>query len=102
MILDNEIVIISDEKAFVLFDKNDGEDSTKMVGPYAVGDLLGKGGFGEVYIGTNTISGQKVALKFINKRDIQTLLEAERAALEYQVLSSLNHRNIIKLHSVSS
>jgi serine/threonine protein kinase len=101
MIEDEDILIISDGKPFNPVNE-DAEGHVKMVGPYMVGELLGSGGFSEVHAGTNTISNQKVALKFVHKSGIQNLVEAERAASEYRVLSSLSHRNVIKLHSVSS
>jgi serine/threonine protein kinase len=103
MIRDHDLLIISDGKPFNPGKTpNEGaEDQVKTVGPYLVGNCLGSGGFSDVHVGSNTITGQKVALKFVNKSQIHSFFEAERAALEYQVLSSLNHRNIIKLLSVS-
>jgi serine/threonine protein kinase len=101
MIEDDDILIISDGKPFNPVNE-DADGHIITVGPYTVGELLGSGGFSEVHAGTNTISNQKVALKFVLKSGIQSVVEAERAASEYRVLSSLNHRNIIKLHSVSA
>jgi serine/threonine protein kinase len=100
MIVDNDIVIVSDGKPFVTVDA-DSEGQIRTVGPYIVQQRLGTGGFSKVYVGSNSITNQKVALKFISKSDIHNITDAERTASEYRVLSSLNHPNIIKLVSVS-
>ena len=70
------------------------------VSPYTVADYLGRGGFGEVKIGLNQLSGERVALKFIRKADICTVRHAERTATEVQCLSTLNHPNMIRLFEV--
>ena len=71
-----------------------------VVGPYDVGDLLGKGGFGEVREGTNQLSGEKVALKFLRRSEIQSVGAVNRTANEINCLATLKHRNIIKLYMV--
>jgi serine/threonine protein kinase len=100
MILDDDIIIISDGKPLIT-NQNDEAGSEGAIGSYTIGQALGSGGFGEVCVGVNQITGERVALKFIEKSSIQSFMDAERAALEHRVLSSLNHRNIIKLISVS-
>lgn len=70
------------------------------VGMYNVGAILGSGAFGEVRLGTNKLTDEKVALKFLRKADIQSMGAAERTSNETQCLSSLSHRNIIKLFMV--
>jgi serine/threonine protein kinase len=68
-----------------------------VVGPFLVGELLGKGGFGEVRLGTNKLSGEKIALKFLRKSEMQCINAAARMSTEMQCLSILNHKNIIKM-----
>jgi 5'-AMP-activated protein kinase, catalytic alpha subunit len=99
MILDDDIIIISDGKPLIT-NQNEEEGSEKAIGSYSVGEVLGAGGFGDVRVGVNQITGERVALKFIEKSSIQSFMDAERAALEHRVLSSLSHRSIIKLISV--
>lgn len=72
------------------------------VGPYNVGEILGRGGFGEVREGTNQVTGEKVALKFIKKSEIQSMGAVEKAAVEIKCQSILRHQNIIKLEMVST
>jgi hypothetical protein len=75
--------------------------SITTVGPYNVGDVLGRGGFGVVREGTNQVTGEKVALKFIKKSEIQSMGAVEKAAVEIKCQSILRHQNIIKLEMVS-
>lgn len=72
-----------------------------VIGPFLVGKLLGKGGFGEVRLGTNEISGEKIALKFLRKSEIQSVYAAARTSTEMQCLTVLNHKNIINMSMVS-
>lgn len=76
------------------------ETTITEVGPYTIADYLGRGGFGEVRIGLNQLTGEKVALKFLRKADICTVRHAERTGTEVQCLSTLNHPNIIRLFVV--
>jgi serine/threonine protein kinase len=69
------------------------------VGPYAVGKLLGVGGFGQVRLGIHTGTGQKAALKFIRKGRL-TAAEAERIITEISCLSDLEHPNIVRMLGV--
>ena len=70
------------------------------VGPFSVGDFLGKGGFGEVREGTNLLTGESVALKFLKRSDMQSMDAVERTVNEIHCLTTLKHRNIIKLQMV--
>jgi Tol biopolymer transport system component/predicted Ser/Thr protein kinase len=65
-----------------------------MLGPYRVDSLIGKGGMGEVYRGTDTRLGRPVALK-VSARQFSDRFEREAKAI-----SSLNHANICTLYDV--
>ena len=109
MVDDDDILLLSTSSSFVVqCDVSDASASQKddniiqpYVAAYKVGEFLGSGGFGEVRIGTNRYSGQKVALKFVRKSDILTVDMANRVSMEIQSLMTLNHPNIRKLHTVS-
>eukprot|EP01031_Cornospumella_fuschlensis_P027784 gene27784-33558_t len=70
-----------------------------IIGGYRVSDLLGRGGFGEVRVGEHSLTGEKVALKFLRKSEISSLGAAERTNTEIQCLMTLKHSNIIRLMS---
>ena len=64
------------------------------LGPYRVDALIGKGGMGEVYRGTDTRLGRPVAIK-ISPREFSDRFEREAHAI-----SSHNHPNICTLYDV--
>src|SRR5215467_2854369 len=64
------------------------------LGPYEIAALVGKGGMGEVYRGTDTRLGRPVAIK-VSAREFSDRFEREARAI-----SSLNHPNICTLYDV--
>src|SRR5579863_1608629 len=65
-----------------------------MLGPYRIDALIGKGGMGEVYRGTDTRLGRPVAIK-VSAREFSDRFEREAHAI-----SSLNHPNVCTLYDV--
>jgi serine/threonine protein kinase len=78
----------------------ENEKIPHVVGGFKVGELLGRGGFGEVRIGEHHLTGDRVALKFLRKSDIHSFNAAERTNTEIQCLTALKHANIIRLQQV--
>lgn len=74
-----------------------GASGGRVVGGYAVGRSLGSGGFGSVKLGTHTVTGELVALKFLRKSDMGSTSAVERVVTEVQCLTELVHPHIIKL-----
>jgi serine/threonine protein kinase len=72
-----------------------------VVSGYVVGTLLGRGGFGEVRLGTHQLTNERTALKFLKKSEIISMGAAERTMTEIQCLMALKHNNIIRLFQVS-
>ncbi len=64
------------------------------LGPYRIDALIGKGGMGEVYRGTDTRLGRPVAIK-VSAREFSDRFEREAKAI-----SSLNHPNVCTLYDV--
>ncbi len=69
-----------------------------VAGRFEIGDLIGRGGMGDVYLGTDLQSGQKVAIKVLRPDIVESdpsLLE--RFEREGEALRRLNHPNIVKV-----
>jgi hypothetical protein len=104
---DGDIIFISSDTTFIpppsISASTHGDEASSLpsvVGPYAVGNFLGRGGFGEVRMGVHQFSGARVALKFASKATIGASLDsAQRSLQESQVLTTLRHKNVINMLS---
>ena len=76
------------------------EGSGAAVAGYEVQQILGKGGFGEVRLGSHLVSKMKVALKFMSKATFRSASAAERVVAEIQALTELRHPSVIKMLQV--
>jgi serine/threonine protein kinase len=65
-----------------------------------VGRTLGHGSFGKVKLATNTISKDKVAIKFFKHRKFTTAQQLDNCKREIEIMKLLNHPNIVKLIDV--
>ncbi|TPX36101.1 hypothetical protein SeMB42_g07104 [Synchytrium endobioticum] len=73
----------------------------KMVGPYLLGDQIGKGSFGKVKEGLCSETLQRVAVKVINKKRLRKLATGiDNIIREIKLLRRLKHRNCITLINV--
>jgi len=71
------------------------EMAALALGPYRVGEMVGKGAFGSVYRGLNLETGATVAIKTFNTVNVP---EEELSSIETEIrlLEKLNHSNIVK------
>eukprot|EP00947_MAST-08B_sp_MAST-8B-sp1_P001714 g1714.t1 len=90
---DGEIVFVSAGEGF----QPPGGKGQEIVGGYVPGRFLGKGGFGEVRLGTHAVTKHVAALKFMSKDTMDDTAAAARVANEIQCLTALRHPNVIKL-----
>lgn len=72
----------------------------QRLGQYQITKTLGEGSFGKVKLAIHQVSGQKVALKIINRKKLVTRDMAGRIEREIQYLQLLRHPHIIKLYTV--
>jgi len=63
------------------------------IGPYRLGRLLGKGGFASVQLGTHDTTGDKVAVKVMQRNGINT---DEQIKMEIALCKRLTHENIVR------
>jgi len=71
-----------------------------IIGHYMIGDALGEGTFGKVRQGTHTITGEKVAIKILEKSKIRTEGDLTRVTREIKILKKARHSNCIRLLEV--
>ena len=85
---------IGSERGVRIYPLNMSLAAGTRLGHYEIGEMLGKGGMGEVYRATDTRLGRQVAIK------ISSAQFTERFEREARVIASLNHPNICTLHDV--
>jgi eukaryotic-like serine/threonine-protein kinase len=69
-------------------------------GPYEVVSAAGAGGMGEVYRARDTRLGREVAVKILPEAFASDAGRLRRFEQEVQVLSALNHPNILGVYDV--
>ena len=70
------------------------------LGPYTIKGLLGSGGMGEVYRGTDARLGRDVALKVISARLVGDAEHRRRFEVEARAASALSHPGIVTIYDV--
>eukprot|EP00826_Nyctotherus_ovalis_P005296 TRINITY_DN11192_c0_g1_i4.p1 TRINITY_DN11192_c0_g1~~TRINITY_DN11192_c0_g1_i4.p1 ORF type:complete len:571 (-),score=48.12 TRINITY_DN11192_c0_g1_i4:206-1918(-) len=73
---------------------------TNSIGHYALGKSLGEGTFGKVRVGTHMLTGEKVAVKILEKERIIDIADVERVAREIHILKIIRHANILQLYEI--
>ncbi|MCQ2818467.1 MAG: protein kinase, partial [archaeon] len=91
----NNIKTISPKK---LSDTNHKKHRT--ISQFMLGEKLGEGTFGVVRLATHVITGEKVAVKILDKQKILEEADKVRIEREIKILKNLRHNNIIHLYSV--
>ena len=86
-------------KAQLLPSSQPSTDKVRL-GQYILGETLGIGSFGKVKLAEHAVTGQKVALKIINRRKMTDSEHLARLKREIQYLKVLRHPHIIKLYEV--
>jgi len=70
------------------------------IGPYKVGSTLGVGTFGKVKMAEHLSTGQKVAIKIINKKKMEQMNMHEKIRREINILQFLKHPHVIRLYEL--
>ena len=76
------------------------EVPSNRIGRYQTIKTLGEGSFGKVKLAQNIVTGQKVALKIINRKTLAKSDMQGRVEREISYLKLLRHPHIIKLYDV--
>ena len=72
----------------------------KKYGHFILGERLGQGTFGFVRVATHTLTGEKVAIKILDKEKIIKQKDKVHLKNEIKVLKKLRHNNIVQLYGV--
>ena len=75
-------------------------ETKKRVGNYLLGNTVGEGTFGKVKIAIHIPTGEKVAVKILEKKRIQEQADVRRVNREIKILKMARHPNIIQLFEV--
>ena len=75
------------------------EDKTGMIVDrrYWLKKIIGRGGFGTVYLAIDAMKKEKVALKIRDNRTSMLSFSEKRITSEINALSQVNHRNIVSM-----
>ena len=68
---------------------------SRSIGHYIIGKNIGEGTFGKVKLGTHNITGEKVAVKILEKHKIIEDVDVERVSREIKILKLARHPNIV-------
>ena len=71
-----------------------------ILNEYSIKGTIGKGSFSKVKLGINKLTGQKVAIKILDKKKIKINSERKRIQRELNIIKKLNHINIIKIFQI--
>ena len=74
--------------------------SQDTIGHYVLGKTLGEGTFGKVKLGTHILTGEKVAVKVLEKSRIKDKKDVERISREIKILKQLHHPNVVQIYEI--
>jgi len=74
----------------------------KVVGKYLVGKTIGEGTFGKVKLSVNTETGERVAIKVLEKARIQAQDMHYQIKKEISIMKIVKHSNVVQMHEVLS
>lgn len=74
--------------------------STVRIGPYTLGRTLGSGNFSKVKLAVHELTGQKVAIKILNRKKMKQLEMGAKVRTEIEIMRLFMHPHIIRLYEV--
>lgn len=76
------------------------DNGGKVIGPYMLGKTIGEGTFGKVKIAVHAPTGERVAVKILEKSRIKDQADVRRVNREIKILKKARHTNVIQLYEV--
>ena len=72
----------------------------RSIGNYLLSKTLGEGTFGKVKLGVHLLTGERVAIKVLEKDKITDKGDVKRVTREIQILKHIQHPRIVNLLEV--
>ena len=76
------------------------EVKARSIGHCQIGKTIGEGTFGKVKLGTHNLTGEKVAVKILEKHRIIEQVDVDRVSREIKILKLARHPNIVQLYEI--
>lgn len=70
------------------------------IGSYILGRAIGQGTFGKVRSGSHIITGERVAVKILEKEKIKDNNDVQRIIREIKILKAVRHPSVIQLYEI--
>lgn len=70
------------------------------IGDYQLGNEVGEGTFGKVKLGKHILTGERVAVKILEKDRIADMDDVKRVSREISILKMIRHPNIVQLYDI--
>ncbi|KAJ1417025.1 kinase-like domain-containing protein, partial [Ochromonadaceae sp. CCMP2298] len=78
----------------------EAKQKRQIVGQYMLGKTIGEGTFGKVKLAVHIPTGEKVAIKILEKGRIKEQADVRRVNREIKILKKARHGNVIQLFEV--
>ena len=69
---------------------------------YEIKQIIGKGNFGKVLLGISKKTGEKVAIKIIDKLKMNKFYNSDQVKREISVIQQMEHLNIVKIYKIEN
>eukprot|EP01033_Poteriospumella_lacustris_P004455 gene4455-3185_t len=87
-------------RAQQLIEQQQATEKRQIVGQYMLGKTIGEGTFGKVKLAAHMPTGEKVAVKILEKSRIKEAADVRRVNREIKILKKARHPNVIQLYEV--
>ncbi|MEW4486657.1 protein kinase [Thalassoglobus sp. JC818] len=94
--------VLYDENIDLLVKLPGNEHLPKTIGRYRVEDLLGRGGFGDVYLAVDDKLNRRVAIKVPHSKNAILIDPAKVSQAEAKVTAKLEHAQIVPVYDIGS
>ena len=91
---------MSEKKSQISNEENINKQKEVLIGDYIVKHTIGKGTFSRIKLGINKKTGEKIAIKILDKLKIVENEDLERIIREMRMLSELDNDHVIKVYEI--